>query len=156
MILLAAAAGISAQSRARLGKVCGDPTAPCKGRENFQPGDLPFDTGKNYVIAESQWFYGIVLKSVKITDYGNCEKPSFTEAQRLPIQKLFPRNKVFTLNCYEPGTNYYTGTADNTAFIAVYAGKTLAEANQFLKTVKAYPEYKSVRVRRMQIGINGT
>ena len=157
MVLLACGIGISAQKKkVHQGKVCGDPTAVCKGSENFQAFDLPFDTGKNFVFYESLPFYGIVLKSVKLKDWGDCQNPSFAESERLPIQDLFPHNKVFALNCVETGTNYYTGVAEQTAFVGVYAGKTLAEANKFLKVVQATGKFPGVKVRKMTIGINGT
>ena len=41
-------------------------------------------------------------------------------------------------------------------FVAVYAGRTLAQANAFLKTVQATKKFAGIRVRRMQVGINGT
>ena len=148
--------GVHAQKKTRKGKVCGDPTVACKGAENFQPHDLVFDTGKNFVIFESEPFYGIVLKSVKLPDFGDCEKPSFKEAERKEIQTLFEHNKVFMLNCVESGTNYYPGVVDKTAFMAVYAGRTLAEANRFLKTVQALNKFPGVRVRKMSIAVNGT
>lgn len=156
LLLFALTASAQRKTKVHQGKVCGDPTLPCKGSENFQPNDLPFDTGKNWVFYESVPFYAIVLKSVKLSDWGNCEQPSFAESERLPIQELFPRNKVFTLNCVETGLNYYEGVADQTAFIGVYAGRTLAEANKFLKTVRATGRFPDVRVRRMKAGINGT
>ena len=147
----------SAQKKARLGRVCGDPTAVCKGRENFQPFDLPFDTGKNFVIGESERFYGIVLRSQKMNpEWGDCEHPLFGEKERLEIQDMFRNNKVFALNCVESGFNYYTGVADHFAFIGVYAGRTQAEANKFLKTVQDTKKFAGVRIRRMQAGINGT
>ena len=146
-----------AQKKARSGRVCGDPVAACKGRENFQAWDLPFDTGKNFVIANSEWFYGIVLRSKKMTpEWGDCEHPMFGETERLEIQDIFPGKKVFALNCVESGSNYYTGVADHIGFIGVYAGRTLAEANAFLKTVQATKKFPGIRVRRMQAGINGT
>jgi hypothetical protein len=146
----------TAQRKAKLGKVCGDPSAACKGRENFQAWDLPFDTGKNFVIANSEWFYGIVLKSKKMKDWGDCEHPIFAETERLELHDMFPGKKVFAVNCVESGTNYYTGVAEQTAFIGVYAGRTLAQANAFLKTVQATKKFPGIRVRRMQVGINGT
>ncbi len=158
-IVFAAFAGTAAaQKKAKLGKVCGDPTVTCKNADNFQPYDLPFNMGtENSAIYESEKFYAIVLRSVKLKNsWGDCEKPQFPESERLPIQELFPNNKVFTQNCVEPGTNYYTGVANQTVFIGVYAGRTLAEANKFLKKVKAAGKFAGVRVRQMQIGINGT
>ena len=138
------------------GAVCGDPTAPCKGKENFQAWDLPFNTGKNFIIADSAYFYGIVLKSVKLKDWGDCEHPTFAESERTEIQALFDHNKVFAQNCVESGTNYYTGVPEQTALIGVYAGRTLTEAAKFLKSVKALNKFPGIRIRRMKVGINGT
>ena len=156
LTLVSLSLSILAQKKSKAGKVCGDPTAACKCRENFQEFDLPFDQGKNFVIYESETFYGIVLKSAKLKDWGDCSNPSFSETERLPIQEMFPHNKVFALNCVETGTNYYSGVAKKTAFIGVYAGRTLTEANKFLKTVKAVNKFSGIKVRKMKIGVNGT
>lgn len=158
IVLLASSFAASAQKKkVHQGKVCGDPTVACKGSENFQTFDLPFDTGtENTPFYESVSFYGIVLKSVKLKDWGDCSNPSFAETERTPIQELFPHNKVFAQNCVETGMNYYTGVAEQTAFIGVYAGKTLAEANKFLKTVQSMGKFPGIKVRKMNIGINGT
>lgn len=156
LVLLFGSIDLSAQKKQLKGKVCGDPTVACKSAGDFQPFDLAFNTGKSFAIFESEKFYGIVLRSVKLSDWGNCEAPSFAESERLPIQELFPHNKVFAQNCVETGTNYYSGVANQTAFIGVYAGRTLAEANLFLKTVKATGKFPGVKVRQMSIGINGT
>jgi hypothetical protein len=156
IMCLAFAVNAAAQKKAKVGRVCGDPTADCKGGDAFQAYDLAFDTGKNFVIAESEWFYGIVLKSIKLPGFGDCEHPAFSNEERLAVQELFPRHKVFALNCYDPGTNYYNGVAQKTAFIGVFAGRTTADANAFLKTVQATKRFPGVRVRRMQAGINGT
>ncbi|MCZ2389597.1 MAG: hypothetical protein LC113_00805 [Acidobacteria bacterium] len=139
-----------------LGAVCGDPTVKCAAAENFQPNDLPFETGKNWAMFQSRPFYAIVLRSVKLPDWGDCQKPSFPESERLEVQELFPNNKVFTQNCIEPGTNFYTGTADKTALIAVYAGRTLREAKAFLEKVEATGKFEGIRVRKMRAEINGT
>ena len=138
------------------GAVCGDPTTACSSRKNFQEWDLPFNTGKNFVIVESSPFYAIVLKSVKLKDWGDCEHPTFPETERLEIQKLFDHNKVFAQNCVESGTNYYTNVPEQMALLAVYAGRSLADANRFLKQVQSLKKFPGVRVRRMKIGINGT
>lgn len=155
IMMLGLVFNVQAQKKAKLGKVCGDPTLPCKSRDDFQSYELPFDTGKNYVIAESQPFYSIILKSVKLAPGADCEK-TFGEEERIATQELFPNNKVFALRCNEPAMNYYTNVADDVAFIAVYAGKTLVEANKFLTIVQATKKYPGVRVRKMQTGINGT
>ena len=144
------------QKAAKYGKVCGDPSVKCLGGDGFQPFDLPFNTGKNYIIAESEYFYGIVLKSRRVKDIGSCGKPLFGEVERKSIQELFPRNKVFTLNCWEAGSNYYSGVNGDTAFIGVFAGKTLPQAQVFLRQVKAANRFAGVKIRRMRVGINGT
>jgi len=149
------AVGVKAQKKTRLGKVCGNPTIACRGSENFQPSDLAFDTGKNFVIAESVPFYAIVLKSAKFGFEPACDK-AFPESERISIQELFPNNKVFAMRCAEPGESYYTGLAQGSTFIGVYAGTTKAEANAFLKKVQATKKFPGVRVRRTQTGINGT
>lgn len=143
------------QRKARLGKVCGDPVTACRTRSNFQPYELPFDYGKNNIIANSEFFYAIILKSVTLKTGANCET-AMSEDERITTQKLFPRNKVFALKCFEPGLNYYTNVADDVSFLAVYAGRTRAEATKFLSTVKLNRNFSNVSLRRMQIGINGT
>jgi hypothetical protein len=155
-VLVCLSSYANAQRRSTLGQVCGDPTAPCKTRDAFQPFELPFDFGKNYVIAESKPFYAVILQSVKLRyDYADCEG-SIKEVDRMAAQQLFPRNKVFSMTCFEAGQNYYTNTANNVAFLGVYAGKTLAEANAFLNKVKATGKFNGPVVRRMRAGINGT
>lgn len=147
----------TAHRKLKLGRVCGDPTAVCKGRENFAPSDLPFDVGRNFVFSESECFYGIVLRSQRmIPEWGDCGRPMFPEPERLEIQALFPRNKVFAFNCYEAAFIYYNGVAGKTAFIGIYAGRTLPEAKAFLKIVQATKKFPGIRRRRMQVGINGT
>lgn len=54
------------------------------------------------------------------------------------------------------GDVYYTNTANDVNFIAVYAGKTLTEAKSFLKTIQATGKFKGANARKMQATINGT
>lgn len=146
----------NAQTRSQLGTVCGDPTAKCRARESFQPYELPFETGKNFVIVESKPFYAVILKSVKLNaDQSNCDK-AIKESDRTDAQALFPHNMVFVMRCWESGQNSYTNIADGVSFMAVYAGQTPAQANAFLKTVAATSKYKGAAIRRMRAQINGT
>lgn len=140
-----------------IGSVCGDPTAKCRTASNFQPYELPFDHGgPNAIIAESKPFYAIILKSVKLPqDQTGCDD-KFPEAERLEAQSLFAKNKVFAKRCDEPAQNYYTNVANNTTFLAVYAGQTLAQAKAFLKKVEATGKFSGATIRRMRAGINGT
>jgi len=95
------------------------------------------------------------LKTVKLNLEVNCEN-TISEEERLEIQKLFTNNKVFALKCSDADDLYYTNVANDVNFIAIYAGKTLTEANGFLKTVQATGKFKGANVRRMQAEINGT
>jgi hypothetical protein len=97
-----------------------------------------------------------MLKSMKVADeFGECER-FISEEDRLEAQSLFPRNKVFTSRCTEPGDLYYTDTDPKQRFMAVYAGRTRAEAERTLERVKATGKYPGANLRRMRAGFNGT
>ena len=137
--------------------VCGDPTAQCRTiPDAFQPYDLQFRLRTNTVIWESEPFYAVVLRSVRVADdWGDCDK-FVPESDRVEAQRLFPRNKVFASRCGEPGTLYYTNTAPKQRFMAVDAGRTRAEAERLLAQVRATGKYPSANLRRMRAGFNGT
>jgi hypothetical protein len=140
--------------RARPAPVCFDPTLPCKSAATFEPNDLPFRLPASAVIWETEDFYAVVLKSVRVAE-GDCEK-FVPEAERLEAQKLFPRRKVFSSRCAEPGNLYYTNTAEGQQFMAVYAGATRAEAARTLAAVRATGKFPGANLRRMRAGFNGT
>lgn len=153
--------GVTAESQTRRGKqsqrgtVCYDPNQPCRTTHNFEQYDLPFRIPANSVIWESEPFYAIILASVRFKDQ-DCETRYISEARRLKAQELFPDRKVFTSRCGEPGTVFYSNTAPNTNFMAVYGGRTQAEAARMLSTVKATGQFPGANIRRMFIGFNGT
>ncbi|MDQ2745907.1 MAG: hypothetical protein M3T96_01435 [Acidobacteriota bacterium] len=150
--------GVNAQRRpVKTAKVCGNPQIKCRTDASFfQPHELAFEIPKNNsVIVDSEFFYAIILKTVKLNSNTTCDN-AISEDERLETQAVFPENKVFVLKCSGAGDIYYSNVADNVSFIAVYAGGNLTEANGFLKTVKANGKYKGANVRRMQAGINGT
>ncbi|MDT4897584.1 MAG: hypothetical protein QOH25_2661 [Acidobacteriota bacterium] len=135
--------------------ICGNPNVRCSGVENFRPFDLPFRLPERAVIYETQPFYAVILQSVRMRDYDDCN--SFVpEEERLKAQALFPNNKVFTSRCGEPGDVYYTNTSDKTQFMAVYAGATISEARRVLEMVRATNQYQGANIRRMQVGYMGT
>ena len=141
------------------GKICGNPNVQCRTAEDmFAPSDIRFEIKGNSPITESEPFYAVILKSRKIEDFFGGEetcKPVDTEEERLGVQRLFPNNKVFSQRCgYD--SLYYTGVADNTVFLAVYAGKTLAQAQSFLKTVNAAGKFKGAYVKKLKAEFNGT
>jgi hypothetical protein len=142
-----------------LGKICGNPNVKCKTDATmFGVNDIQFEIPKNSVIAESELFYAVILKSRPIKDFfgaaGDCWAVD-TEAERLAAQGLFPNNKVFSQRCgYD--SLYYTGVKENTVFLAVYAGKTPAQAQTVLKTVNATGKFKGAYIKRIQAQFNGT
>ena len=134
--------------------ICGNPTAPCKTSVVFEPYALPFRLPKNAVIYDTDLFYAVILKSVRAPE-DNC-KAFVPEPERLAAQALFPDHKVFSSRCVEPGDLSYTNTNPNQRFMAVYAGMTLAEANQMLGAVKASGKFPGANIRRMRAQMNGT
>ena len=158
-LVLTCAAGAAAQRARRpqqKGTVCGDPTLPCRtGELKFEPYDLPFRLPARAVIWESETFYAVILKSIKASEE-DCQK-FVPEDERLAAQALFPHNKVFTdRGCGEPGETFYAGAQSGAHFMAVYAGRTRAEANAMLARVKATGKFAGANLRRMSIGFNGT
>ncbi|CAN5371062.1 hypothetical protein BH10ACI1_BH10ACI1_23970 [soil metagenome] len=141
------------------GNICGNPTVKCKTDNSlFEPNDIPFELPSGYVVYESKPFYAIILKSQTVADlYGGEErcKQIVTEAERLATQKLFPNNKVFTQKCGY-GAVYYTEIKENTVFIAVYAGRTLAEARKFLMNVNGSGKFEGAYLKKIQSQFNGT
>lgn len=135
--------------------ICGNPNERCAGMNNFRPFDLPFRLPARAVIYETQPFYAVILQSVRMRDYDDCN--SFvSEEERLRAQALFPNNKVFASRCGEPGDVYYTNTTAKTQFMAVYAGASLADARRMLEMVRATRKYPGANIRRMQVGYMGT
>jgi hypothetical protein len=120
----------------------------------FQPHDLQFRVPQNAVIFDTELFYAIMLKSLSAS-YDNCDL-FVPEEERLATQALFPDHKVFTSRCPEPGDLFYTNISEKHRIMAVYAGKTLAEAKRFLQTVKATGKFPDANIRRMRTGFNGT
>lgn len=152
---------VSAQrktSRVKVGgKVCGDPQVKCpRGKSYFKSHELAYEIPANpSVITDSEQFYAVILKSVRLDTDANCDNV-FPESERLDIQKLFPRNKVFALRCSDAGDVFYTNVNPSLNFIAVFAGRTLPEAKRFMKTVIATGKFTGANLRKMQAGINGT
>jgi len=156
IFILFVAGNIAGQKRTLVGKVCGDPIVACKSRENFESYELPFEYGKNVTIVQSQPFYAVILKSIKLnSDQSNCAT-AIPETDRTNVQALFPRNMVFVMRCWESGQASYTNVADGVSFMAMYAGQTQNEANAFLRKAKSTGKFNDATVRRMRVVINGT
>ncbi len=130
------------------GKVQPDPVNPCSAG-NFKRHELCFETpGDGIARAEylSEPFYAIILKTA-----GRC---TITEEERLQVQGLFPRNKVFSMRFHCDGNIEenisYTNVNDRFGFLAVYAGLTLKQANARLAEVKATGRFPGANIRKMQ------
>ena len=158
------APGSKAQKRrAQRAQVCGDPTLRCRTSATFQPFELPFRVPKDAVIYDTELFYAVILKSVQLRG-ADCGK-FVAEEERLRAQKLFPHQKVFTSRrCADGGEVGYRNPNGTDAtdyrgaseFMAVYAGKTRAEAQRMLGTVLATGKFPAANLRRMRAGFNGT
>jgi len=153
------AAGASAAQRGkhipkRPAAVCPDPTVRCKTSVEFGPHQLPFVVPPNAVIFETEKFYAVILKSAR--DKTQDCTGFVPESERLEAQKLFPRQKVFASRCYEPEELYYEGIDSEVMFMAVYAGRTRAEAQATLAKVKATGKFPGAYLKRTSTGFNGT
>lgn len=159
LVGLMVAGGAAAQrrgARPRPAAVCGDPTARCRTSVEFQPHQLPFVVPRDGVIWESEQFYAVILKSVRDPSKGTDCDLFIPEPERVAAQALFPRNKVFASRCFEPADLFYMGVADDVQFMAVYAGRTRAEAQATLAKVKATGQFPGANLRRLRTGFNGT
>ncbi|MFL6256385.1 MAG: hypothetical protein ACJ74T_15380 [Pyrinomonadaceae bacterium] len=158
--LLVCGAGAAAQRRRgvapRPAAVCGDPTVRCPTSVEFRPYQLPFRLPANAVIWETEKFYAVILKSVRDQSKDFDCNVFVPEAEREAAQALFPRNKVFASRCFDAGDLFYTGMAQDSQFMAVYAGHTRAEGLAMLEKVKATGRYTGANLRRMSSGFNGT
>lgn len=136
------------------GSICGNPTEPCKTSATFKPNDLPFRVPQNSIIFDTELFYAVVLKSMRVKD-DNCDV-FIPEDQRLQAQALFPANKVFASRCVDIENLAYIGVNPDVRILAVYAGPSISDARRILALVKATGKYNDAMIRRMRTSFNGT
>jgi len=135
--------------------VCPDPRQPCNSKaRTFAPYEISFQLpgklarGKTY---NSLPFYAVLLKTYAEESCDGDDHTVSIERERQKIQLAYPYNKVFaSYSCPNlDAVDYsFAGRLDASGdrvlimtFIAVYAGKTEADAKQFLGYVKTvYPE----------------
>jgi len=112
----------------------------------------------------SEPFYAVMLASQPAIHHENAETDPehfvpggdcggyFTEEERLAAQKRFPKNKVFASRerCFGHRTGY-TNTDPRHNFLAVFGGRTKAEAEKILATAKKVPGWESANLRRLQV-----
>ncbi len=149
------AANAQVKRKPKLGKLCPDPNAECKTAARFEPYDMPFEIPEDGGIFESEPFYAVVLRSFKAPD--GDEKQIIPESERLKVQDMFPDRKVFASRAaLEPGSVIYVDVPYNVRFLAIYGGKTQAEANGVLAQVKSAGKYTGAYTKKMQVSFNGT
>lgn len=144
------------------GKVCPNPSVPCRSSKfEFPPYALSFRLPSNLKWLNnyrSVSFYSVLLKSMTaIPDPDGPAGPQkcsgyISDTERVRVQAMFPTHKVFTsrFGCGSPGIGY-TGVNYDYNFLAVYAGETKGEAEQFLARVKATKTFPDANIRRMQV-----
>lgn len=143
-----------ARNRANAAAICGNPMVACKTSVTFQPNDLPFRVPANAVIYDTELFYAIILKSVP-ANVDDCNV-FVSESDRLQAQTLFFDRKVFTDRCVDVENLFYSNVDSKHRMMAVYAGRTLAEAKRVLEAVKKTGQFPGANIRRMRTGFNGT
>lgn len=148
--------------KAAANDVCPDPAAPCRNAAGpFADYDLPFHMPaklKPNVDYKSAPFYAILLKTYDEIECNEEDISTSVEKERVRLQSSFPGHKVFaSYECpnmgalsYEfPGLQDSSGKLLITTFIAVYAGKTEAEAEEFL--AQTNPNFANAQLKRMTV-----
>ena len=127
-------------------ETCPDPASPCPG---FREHDLSFTRETDGVARaeeRSAPFFAVILASGKA-----CSIP---EKERVRIQKLFPKRKVFSsrFECDGDVENNvkYTNTRETAAFVAVHGGASRAEADKVAAEARA-KGFADANVREMQV-----
>lgn len=145
VILLSLTSATSADTE---GKVQPNPASACSGRD-FKPHELCFETPQDEIARaefRSEPFYAVILRT--------AERCTIAEEERLEVQALFPQHKVFSMrfHCDENIEENigYTNVNDKFGFLAVYAGRTLQEANERLTEVRTAGRFPGANIRRMR------
>jgi hypothetical protein len=137
---------------------CGDLRLACVNKRTFSSFELPFPLPlhltwqRNYYSAR---FYAVLLDSRKAIPQPNVDSECggyFTEAERVPIQKVFADRKVFAsrAGCDAVGIGY-TNFDPAYNFIGVYAGQTLAEARAVLARIRKLRRFPKANIRLMRV-----
>ncbi len=143
-LFLAAAGGALAEVP---GRVCAEPRGSCPG---FRANDLPFVLSEKPLARSEErslGFYAVILRSVP-----RC---TLAEVERLRLQELFPRRKVFATHFEcdgDPENNVtYSGVDATRGFVAVYAGEDRATAQEMLEVVRGTARFPGANLRLMQV-----
>ena len=127
------------------GRIHADPDKPLAG---FKPHELPFALVADGVArpeVRSEEFHAVILRT--------APRCTITEAERTAAQALFPAHKVFAtrFDCETPEEHLtYTNVDEKWGFLAVYGGRSAAEAAEVLKKATATGRFPGANVRKMQ------
>lgn len=123
--------------------------APVERKDKDKPSD------PSYQMNYTEPFYMVILASRKIIpssdedDLYKC-KGTFTKKELKNAQEKFDKNRVFAGSPYCDSRVQYTNTNPDYAFLAVFAGRTKAEASKVEAKAKAH--WKTTSLRRTQAG----
>jgi len=153
----------TSSSKAKGFEVCPDPKAPCHSRtRRFAAYELPFrlplslKPNQEY---KSEPFYGVIIKTFESEDCDADDHTASIERERIALQKTYTGRKVFaSYSCpnMDALTYDFPGLMDASrervlinTFIAVYAGQTSQEAEEFLVYVQTL--YPQAMLKRMTV-----
>jgi len=136
--------------------LCPKPADRCDSPvKRFAPYELPLRLPSRLapnVDYSSVPFYAVVLRRDRDPACDGGEFTKATEDFRKQAQTRFPDRKVFADHqCPDMGAVSYTmdGQPSTISFVAIYGGKTEAEARQIL--AKARTRYPGVQMHRMRV-----
>lgn len=143
-------------------EICPDPAKPCHQRQReFADWELPFRLPAKIVSNKtysSQEFYAVILRKQDEACEDGLDYDEKIEAERINVQKRFPKNKVFAeYSCPNlDAVSYdFKGKLDAKGeyvlymnYIAVYAGATETDAQEILESVRA--DYPNAVIKKMK------
>ena len=145
-LVLALPMAVFAQDK-RPGQIHDYPRAD--GKLSSRPHQLAFELPNDEVARaefRSDPFYAIILRS--------GPRCSFDEAERQEAQSLFPRNQVFfeRFDCPDGPEDmiYYSNVNSEYSFMAVYGGRTRAEARGLFEATRLDQTFPGANIRKMQ------
>ncbi|MFN2577625.1 MAG: hypothetical protein ABR607_08045 [Pyrinomonadaceae bacterium] len=139
LLTVSVAASVSAQ------RIYSDPGES----HGSKPYELPFQIrpwkAQGRAEDRSDQFYAVILKT--------AERCSIPDQERVSVQALFPRNKVF-LDRFDcgPEDNITYSTVDHKyTILAVYGGSTKRQAQSILAHARTNGRFPGAYLKRMQV-----
>jgi len=154
IVVLLSVARPSLSNPLQVGAVCSNPSVPCATTYAFKPYQLPFKIAETPTFGRtyrSVFFYAVILRSSPARNEPvDCGQ--IPERVRLRTQLMFPGRKVFAshFGCAEELV-LYSNVNQSFNFMAVYGGRTNAQARSMLARVRATRRFPGAYIRRMQV-----